>query len=63
MFSQDVLGLNLAGLRYLSGKINEREDVCIFRESYQKVQENQKKKKRKSKQGVSTDSVPVLKLT
>ncbi|KAI1286797.1 WD repeat-containing protein 3 [Halotydeus destructor] len=44
---KDLVGFNLAGLRYMQSKMEEGEEVCLFDEAFANRKNNKKKKKRK----------------
>ena len=47
---KDVVGTNLAGLRYLSDRIEERSGVEMFTDTTLRQRQRNKKKKKKEKQ-------------
>ena len=57
---QELVGFNLAALRFLQDKISERHEVSLFAEAYSNVKD--KKQKRKKRRETAA-SATVLKLT
>ena len=47
---KDVIGTNLAGLRFLSDRIEERRGVEMFTDTTTRQRERNKKKKKKERQ-------------
>lgn len=46
MLFQDVIGFNLAGLKYMQQEIESREDVQFFADATGQLKEKRKKKKK-----------------
>lgn len=57
---QKMIGVNLAALRFLQDKINEKEEVALFAETFDRLKE---KKNKKKKGETDSTSAPVLKIT
>ena len=47
---KDVIGTNLAGLRFISDRIEERKGVEMFTDTTTRQRERNKKKKKKERQ-------------
>lgn len=63
---RDIMSLNLCALRFLQDKINEKQEVTLFAEAFDRLKEK-KKRKNKAKKGKTIDSLgpssaPVLKM-
>ncbi|MPD01900.1 hypothetical protein E2C01_097448 [Portunus trituberculatus] len=47
--SQDMIGFNLAGLRHLKDRVEQRSETQLFVEASQRVKESRRKKKKKDR--------------
>jgi hypothetical protein len=56
---QELVGFNLAALRFIQDKINERQEVSLFTDAFA----NQKEKKNKKKRKEAAAAATVLRLT
>lgn len=57
-----MVGINLAGLRYMQGKVEEAEDVSVFSDAFERAREKKRKKARKG-DALADTAVPVLRMT
>lgn len=49
MYFQDMIGFNLAGLRHLKDRSEQRSETQLFVEASQRVKEARRKKKKKDR--------------